>query len=172
MKKTSTILQRILTLVFVLLIVWYIAYFFWGEQTSVYFTDRVFASYFPHILVFSTAVSIYGLFVLLIRSQRKKWMNFLFFFLGLMFSSLPLLAYHGYFQYQDGFWNQKIENSKTLYINKLKNDESVKEFQFRNEINQEIKWDTVFSKAFTPYFELNQQVEIKVSEKGNWTVSD
>ena len=99
-------------------------------------------------------------------------MNFLFFFLGLMFSSLPLLAYHGYFQYQDGFWNQKIENSKTLYINKLKNDESVKELQFRNEINQEIKWDTVFSKAFTPYFELNQQVEIKVSEKGNWTVSD
>ena len=99
-------------------------------------------------------------------------MNFLFFFLGLMFSSLPLLAYNGYFQIQDGWWNQKIENSKTLYINKLKNDESVKELQFRNEINQEIKWDTVFSKSVTPYFELNQQVEIKVSEKGNWTVSD
>ena len=99
-------------------------------------------------------------------------MNFLFFFLGLLFSSLPFLAYHGYFQYQDGFWNQKIENAKTLYSNKLKSDETVKVLQFRNEINQEVKSDTVFSKSITPYFELIHEVEIKVSEKGNWTALD
>jgi len=151
-------------------IVWFAVYFLLGERFSITFTDRVFASWFPQILVFLAAASIYGLFIFTIKSSRKKWQNILLFLGGFIFALAPFLAYHGYFQYQCDFWNQKIKNERILYINNLNKLESVKIIESVCEPGEsEIKSDTVFSKQLTQFFELNDEVKIQKSEKSDWT---
>lgn len=163
----------IITLKFLCLvfIAWFAVYFLLGDRFSIYFTDRVFASWFPQILVFLTAASIYALFILAIKSSRKKWQNILLFIGGFFFALIPFVTYHGYFQYQCEFWNDEIKSEKTLYINNLNQNETVKVVNsFCTNEESEIKTDTVFSKKFTPYFELNDEVKIKKVEKSDWTV--
>src|SRR5690606_37930978 len=128
---------------------------------SIYFTDRIFASWFPQILVFLSAASIYLIFILEIKSSRKKWQNILLFIGGFFFALIPFLVYHGYFQYQCEFWNQEIKSEKTLYINSLNENETVKEVISTCKVDKPGKIDTVFSKQITPYFELNDEVKIK-----------
>ena len=153
-------------------IVWFCVYFLFGERFSISFSDRVFASWFAQILVFLAAASLYGLFILAIKSSRKKWVNILLFLGGFIFSLTPFLAYHGYFQYQCNFWNQEIKNKKTLYINKLNQPESVKVIESVCKVDEsEIKTDTVFSKQITQFFELNDDVKIQKAEKSDWVVA-
>ena len=155
MKKTFTLLQSILTVLFVGIIVWFLVYFLWGNDFALYFVNREMASLFPHILVFSTAVAIYGLFILQIQSQHKKSRNILFFFLGLIFSILPLVAFHAYFTFQNEFWNHQIIDSKTIFYNPINPKESVKEIRFENKQNSKHQIDTVYSRSFSPYFDFN-----------------
>ncbi len=159
---------KFLCLVF---IAWFAVYFLLGDRFSIYFTDRGFASWFPQILVFLSAASIYGIFILEIKSSRKKWQNILLFIGGFFFALIPFVTYHGYFQYQCEVWNYEIKSEKTLYINNLNQNETVKVVNSicTNE-ESEVKTDTVFSKQFTPYFELNDEVKIKKVEKSDWTV--
>lgn len=157
---------KFLCLVF---IAWFAVYFLLGDRFSIYFTDRVFASWFPQILVFLSAASIYGIFILEIKSSRKKWQNILLFIGGFFFALIPFLTYHGYFQYQCNFWNNEIKSEKTLYFNKLNKFESVKVVEAVCKINEsQIQSDTVFSKQITPYFELNDEVKIKKGENSEW----
>lgn len=168
MFRLFTITLKFLCLGF---IVWFAVYFLLGDRFSIYFTDRVFASWFPQILVFLSAASIYALFILTIKSYRKKWQNILLFIGGFLFALTPFLAYHGYFQYQCNFWNYEIKSENTLYINNLNENETVKAVDRFCVINEsEVKTDTVFSKQITPYFELNDEVRIKKAEKSDWTV--
>src|SRR5690606_36247297 len=171
MPKLYRILINTLKFLCLVFIAWFAVYFLLGDRFSIYFTDRVFASWFPQILVFLTAASIYALFILAIKSSRKKWQNILLFMGGFLFALTPFLAYHGYFQYQCNFWNYEIKSEKTLYINKLNKFETVKVLDSFCAINEsEAKSDTVFSKKITPYFELNDEVKIKKAEKSDWTV--
>ena len=171
MSKTSTFFVRFFRILCFLIILWFLVYFFFGERFSIYFTDRVFASYFPEILVFLTAASIYGLFILAIKSSYKKWQNILLFIGGFLFALTPFLAYHGYFQYQCDFWNQEIKEEKTIYFNSQNKFEIVKVIQsVCGTDNSEIKLDTVFSKQFTPYFEMQNPVKIQKVENADWTV--
>ncbi|MFA7686896.1 MAG: hypothetical protein WCY25_03415 [Moheibacter sp.] len=169
MSKFYRILINTLKFLCLGFIVWFAVYFLWGDRFTIRFTDRGFASWFPQILVFLSAASIYGLFIFAIKSSRKKWQNILLFVGGFLFALIPFLAYHGYFQYQCNFWNYEIKSEKTLYINKLNKFETVKVLDSFCAINEsEAKSDTVFSKQITPYFELNDEVRIKKAEKSDW----
>ncbi len=170
MGKFYRILIKTLKFLCLALIVWFAVYFLFGERFSISFTDRVFASWFPQILVFLAAASIYGLFIFAIKSSRKKWQNILLFFGGFLFALIPFLAYHGYFQYQCNFWNYEIKSEKTLYINKLNQNEKVKEVVSTCKVDKPGKIDTVYSKQITEFFELNDEVKIRKSEKADWTV--
>src|SRR5690606_40033326 len=97
MPKLYRILINTLKFLCLVFIAWLAVYFLLGDTFSIYFTDRVFASWFPQILVFLTAASIYALFILAIKSSRKKWQNILLFMGGFFFALTPFLAYHGYF---------------------------------------------------------------------------
>lgn len=171
MGKTSTFFVRFFRILCLLIILWFLVYFFFGEQFSVVFKDRVFASYFPQILVFLTAASVYGLFILAIKSSYKKWQNILLFIGGFLFAITPFLAYHGYFQYQCGFWNDEVVSEKTIYVHKSDHSKSVKEIISNCKVDKPGKTDTVFSKQFTPYFELQNPVKIQKSENADWSVS-
>ncbi|MGB7498746.1 MAG: hypothetical protein WA897_02515, partial [Moheibacter sp.] len=72
--KISTIVLRILCGLF---LIWYVLYFLFGDRLALRFSNREFASVFTQILVFAAAVSVYGLFILYIRSNQKKWINIL-----------------------------------------------------------------------------------------------
>ena len=172
MGKIYRILIHILKFFCLVFIAWFAVYFLLGDRFSIYFTDRVFASWFPQILVFLAAASLYGIFILEIKSSRKRWENILLFIGGFLIALIPFLAYHGYFQYQCNFWNQEIKNEKALYINKLNKTESVKIIKSVCKVDEsEMKSDTVFSKKLTPYFELNDEVKIQKAEKSDWTIS-
>ncbi len=90
------------------------------------------------------------------------------FFGGFLFALIPFITYHGYFQYQCEFWNYEIKSEKTLYINKLNQNETVKEVISTCKVDKPGKIDTVYSKQITPYFELNDEVKIKKAEKSDW----
>lgn len=172
MGKFYRILINTLKFLCLVFIAWFAVYFLVGDRFSLYFSDRVWASWLPQILVFLAAASIYGLFIFAIKSTRKKWQNILLFIGGFFFALVPFLAYHGYFQYQCEFWNHKIKSEKTLYVNNLNPNETVKvvdRFCVNNE--SEVKTDTIFSKKLTPYFELNDEVKIKKVEKSDWKLN-
>lgn len=168
MKKFYKISLKILTVLCGIIIAWFAIYFLRGEEFSLTFSDRVFASYFPQILVFATGVSIYLLFIFQVKSKFEWWKKLLILVVGFLVATIPFLLYHGYFQYQNGFWNRKIINSKELYFNKLNSSEKIKILQF--ELNKESKTDTIHSKQITPYFELQNPVKIEKGENSNWTI--
>lgn len=160
------LLLKILTFICVLIIAWFFVYFLRGEEFSLTFTDRVFASYFPQILVFATGVSIYLLFIFQVKSKFKWWKKLLILVFGFLIATIPFLLYHGYFQYQCGFWNSKIETKKELYSNKLNPSETIK---IQEKIcHGKIQNDTIYSKQITPYFELQNPVKIEKGENSNW----
>lgn len=144
-------------------------YFLRGEEFSLTFSDRIFASYFLQILVFATGVSIYLLFIFQIKSDFKWWKKLLLLLVGFLFATIPFLLYHGHFQYQNSFWNREVLNSKDLYFNKLNSSETVKIVESKNKIDSsKIEIDTVHSQQITPYFELQNPVKIEKSEKSDW----
>lgn len=150
-----------------LIIAWFFVYFLRGEEFSLTFTDRIFASYFPQILVFSTGVSIYLLFIFQVKSKFKWWKKLLILVIGFLVATIPFLLYHGYFQYQKcSFWNSKIETKKELYTNKLNPSETVK-IQEKT-CDGKTQNDTVYSKKVLNYFELIHPVKIEKSEKSDW----
>lgn len=142
-----------------------------GEKNGFLFSNRKYATIFIEILVFSTAVSIYGLFVLFIRNKRKKWINFLLFFGGLLFATLPFLAFHGYYQYQCNNWNSEIVSSEEILYNNYDTEETVKVIKTKCDFEDEIKTDTVFVKKQLLFFETHRRVNIIVVEKSNWSGS-
>lgn len=168
MAKSSTTLSKIIRFLCIALIIWFCVYFLLGERFSITFTDRVFASWFPQILVFLAAASVYVLFISGIKSSRRKWQNILLFFGGFLLAIIPFLAYHGYFQYQCGIWNREVKREKVLYINKLNKFESVKIIQSTCKQSQKELSDTIVSKQLTQFFELNNPVKIGKSEKSDW----
>lgn len=146
-------------------------YFLRGEEFSLTFTDRVFASYFPQILVFATGVSIYLLFIFQVKSKFKWWKKLLILLVGFLVATIPFLIYHGHFQYQNGFWNRIDFTYKNLYFNKLNNSEIIRVIETTSQIDSlKSSTDTIHSKQITPYFELQNPVKIIKSEKGNWTL--
>lgn len=155
-----------------LIIVWFLIYFLAGDYSAFYFTDRTFAAYFPSILSFAASTAIYGLFISSIQSKRKKWKNILLFVSGLLIGSLPLLAYHAYFQYQCGFWNEEVLEVKQTYSNKVDATESVKSFKTQCKINQESKQEVLFVKQFTPYFEFRNPVDVSALNPTFWVKED
>lgn len=172
MKKFYSILQKTIAVLCGIIISWFAVYFLRGEEFSLTFSDRVFASYFPQILVFATGVSIYLLFIFQVKSDFKWWKKLLLLVVGFVFATIPFLLYHGHFQYKNGFWNREILNSKGLYFNKLNSNETVKVIESKNQLDtSKIRIDTVHSQQITPYFELQNPVKIVKSEKGNWTFS-
>lgn len=166
MKKFYRVLLKILTILCVIIIAWFFIYFLRGEEFSLTFTDRVFASYFPQILVFSTGVAIYLIFILQIKSKSKWWKNLLILVFGFLFSSIPFLLYHGYFQYQCGFWKKEITQAKNLYLNKANRSEEIRIIE--SVCNENTQTDTVFTQQVMPYFELVNPVKIQESKNSDW----
>lgn len=163
-------MQKILVGLCIGIIAWFFVYFLRGEEFSLTFTDRVFASHFPQILVFATGVSIYLLFILLIKSKYKWWKNLLILVLGFLFATMPFLLYHGYFQYQCGIWNRKIQKSANLYRNQSIPSEKIKIIE--SICKEHVQTDTIHSNQITPYFELINPIKIRKSEKTNWIPVD
>lgn len=167
MKKFYKVLQKNLNVLCVLIIAWFFVYFFRGEEFSLNFTDRVFASYFPQILVFSAGVSVYLLFIFQVRSKFKWWKKLLILFIGFLFATIPFFLYHGYFQYREcSFWNSEIKTKKELYSNKLNKTETVK-IQEKT-CDGKTQNDTVYSKKILTYFELIHPAKIEKGEKSTW----
>lgn len=170
MNKFYRFVKRFLQVLSIAIIVWFCVYFLYGDQISLTFTVRKFASYFPQILVFLTAVSIYGLFILAIKSKQKKWVNFLLFFGGLILATLPFIAFHGYFQYQCGIWNQEISKGKTLFKSELDSNENIQVRKTKCSVTNLEQTDTVHVKEILPYFELVNDVKLISAEKSYWSV--
>lgn len=168
MKKFIKISAVIVKIIFVGIILWFCAYFIFGEKLSIKFSNREWQPVFIQFLVFMAGVSVYGIFILSIRSKNRKWLNLLLFFGGLILGSLPLLFYHGYLQYRCGFWNEIEESSKVLYVNSINPDETVKIIQKKCETGDKVLTDTVFVKKLNDYFELEHTAIIKKSKNGNW----
>lgn len=168
MQKSLRILTKIIQLICIAIILWFPLYFFWGDRFSITFTNRCFASWFPQILAFGTAASIYILFILSIKSKNKRWQNVLLFVGGLLLATIPLIVYHGYLQYQCGIWNREIVKETPIYYNKTNKFETVKVIQ--SSCDQTAVSDTVFVKQMTPWFELQNPVNIHQSDDGNWTI--
>lgn len=170
MQKFYRFLKKFLLFLSMAIIVWFCVYFLYGDRISLTFTDRTFASYFPQILVFLTAASIYGLFVLSLKSNRNKWGNLLLFLVGIVLALIPFIAFHGYFQYQCGFWNEEISKGKVLYQSEINSNEKIQILESNCSLNSTQKTDTVHIKQITPYFELINDVKMYPSEKSNWKV--
>lgn len=168
MNKFYRFTKRFLQVLSIAIIVWFSVYFLYGDQISLTFTDRKFASYFPQILVFLTAASIYGLFILSIKSKRKQWGNLLLFVGGLVLALIPFIAYHGYFQYQCGFWNEELNKGNVIYSSEVNSNEKIQILESHCKNKTESKIDTVHIQKVTPYFELINDVKLYPSEKSNW----
>src|SRR5690606_33688989 len=153
--------QQILFVLRALLIERSLVYCNPGQEFSLTLSDRVFASYRPQILSVATGVSAYSLFILQSKSIVTRCQVFLMLLLGFVGATFRFLLYHGYFQYQNGFWKKKNVQSKILYFNSSENSETIKIVEYQ--LNEESKSDTVFSKQITPYFEIQNPVKI---EKG------
>lgn len=166
MSKSSRYFLGFIRVLCAFSIIWYGIYFFWGEKFSITFSDSVFSAWFPQILVFLCAVSIYGLFILSIKSQQKKWQNILLFIGGFLLATLPFLIYHGYFQPQCGIWNKEVVKETPVYYNKLNKFETIKIIE--SHCKKTITIDTLYIKQVTPYFELQNPVSISKSENSNW----
>src|SRR5690606_34250481 len=161
---------KILNIFCALIIVWFLVYFLRGEEFSLRFSDRIFASWFPQILVFTTGVSVYLLFILQVKSKFQWWKKLLILLLGFVFATIPFLLYHGYFQYQQcSFCNTDLKSKKELYFNKVNEYETVKILE--KKCDGKIQSDTVYSKKILTYFELIHSVKIEKAEKANWTTS-
>lgn len=172
MKRFLNTLLKILSYAFVSIIIWYVVYFFFGDHFSLYFTDRTFAAFFPQLLVFLTAVSIYFLFIFQIRASQKKWKNILLFVGGLLFALLPILIFHGYFQYRCGDWNREVVSEEVLYLNPSIENQSIKEIISVCGPDQAEKSDTVLSQKVTPYLEWNNPVILTESENAEWKIAE
>lgn len=155
-----------------MIILWFITYFVLGDKVALTFTNKSWAEIFPQILVFAAAVSIYALFILAIKTKRKKWVNFLLFFGGMFVAIVPFLAYHGYYQYQCGIWNQEIVTSRNLLINHNDHSETVKIVRTKCEFEEEIKVDTLYSKKTTDFFELQHKVELIENKGSSWKLDN
>lgn len=163
--KISTIVLRILCGLF---LIWYVLYFLFGDRLALRFSNREFAPVFTQILVFAASVSVYGLFILFIRSTQKKWINILLFIGGLIVGSLPLLLYHGYLQYRCGFWNMEQLSEKTIYENSQNPDESVQLIQSKCKTGDLETTDTLYIKKTGTFLDWTANVNFEKSEGGEW----
>lgn len=168
MKKYNRILLNLLRFLCFVFIGWFFVYFFLGDQFSIRFVDREIAARLPQILVFLTAVSLYGLFILAIKSTRKKWQNIVLFMGGVLIASIPFLIYHGFFQYRCGIWNQSVTENKILYLNNRNTNESVHIIKSVCEADEIEKTDTIFTQKVLKYFELADEVKIRKGENTSW----
>lgn len=168
MKKFLNISTLILRTICGLILVWFTIYFLYGNNFSIRFSKPEYAKSFTQILVFATAVAVYGLFILFIGSKRKRWVNIFLFFSGLIVGSIPLLYYHGYLQYRCGFWNIEQMDAKILYLNSKNSDESVQLIQSKCKLDKEEKFDTLYVKKLNSFLEqVNHPIFVK-SENGEW----
>jgi len=163
--KISTIILRFLCGLF---LIWYALYFLFGDSVALRFSKREFAAVFTQILVFAAAVSVYGLFILFIRSTQKKRINILLFIGGLIGGCLPLLLYHGYLQYSCGFWNMEQISEKTIFENTQNPDESVQLIRSKCKTGDLETVDTLYIKKTGTLLDWTADVNFEKSERGEW----
>ncbi|MGB6093188.1 MAG: hypothetical protein WBF83_05445 [Moheibacter sp.] len=163
--KISTIVLRILCGLF---LIWYVLYFLFGDRLALRFSNREFASVFTQILVFAAAVSVYGLFILYIRSNQKKWINILLFVGGLIVGCIPLLLYHGYLQYRCGFWNMEQISEKMIFDHLQNPDETVQIIHSKCKTGDLESVDTLYIKKTGTFLDWTANVNFEKSEKGDW----
>lgn len=152
-------LRLTLKTTFILIIVWFISYFVFGEHISLEFSDYRFAQIFPKILTFATGASIYFLFLLTIK-KADGWnlKNILKFVFGIIIGFIPFLL----FKYYSSVGNcQNWEVSKkvktTLYQSVSSSSETIKlietyclEMDSRDEKTYRIMAITPFLNTISP----------------------
>lgn len=168
MKKQLKIPITVFRILCGLFLIWYALYFLVGDRTALRFSDRKSAEVFTHILVFSASVSVYGLFILFIRSNQKKWVNILLFIGGLIVGSFPLLLYHGYLQYRCGFWNSEQVSEKTIYENSQNQSETVRLIRSKCKTGDMETADTLYIKKMGTFLDWTADVNFEKSETGEW----
>jgi len=145
-----------------------VIYFSLGNQFEYEFKDRIWAKSFTQILVFSTAVSIYLLFILSINSKEKWWKNLILFLVGLIFSLIPIIGFHGFYQYQCDFWDQQQIKTELIATNKWSRHKTIEIRTYRCNVNQGIKKDTVLVDTNYPWVNSVKPATNQTLKSGTW----
>lgn len=160
--------RKILMILCGLIIIWFVLYFWADRQIPIYFSVRCWAYTFTDILIFSTAASIYLLFILQINSSHKKSQNLLLIFLGLIFSILPLAMFHGYLYYQCQSWSMQRMKTEVIYRNQINPSQTIEVLNEICIVNQSARIDTVWVKPITPYLQLEKPVNLSQATSSEW----
>lgn len=172
MKKTWRFLRIVLIIVCCLISIEYVLYFSLGNQFKYEFADRHWAKSFTNILVFSTAVSIYLLFILSMSSKSKWWKNLMLFGVGLIFSLIPIISYHGFYQFQCDFWNQKRIKTEVIATNKWSRYKTIEVQIHQCLLNDQITVDTVLvDKRSIPFLYSIKPATYITLKSGSWIPS-
>lgn len=163
-------LRLTLKTTFILIIVWFISYFVFGEYISLEFSDYSFAQIFPKILTFATGASIYFLFLLSIKkSDGWNLKNILKVVFGILIGIIPFLLFKYYSSVgncQNWEINKKVKS--TLYQSVSSSSETVKSIEtycLEMDLREEKTYRVM---AITPFFNTISPIDTLKINETNW----
>lgn len=168
MKSFRKLIRGFLIALCCLISLGYIIYFNFGHQFEYEFANRCWAYSFTDILVFSTAASLYLLFILSINNSFKWWENLLLILSGLLVSLIPIVIYHAHYKLYCGFWNQQRIKTEVIAVNKWSKFKTVEIHTNKCVVTGFIKKDTVLVDNFNPYFNEIKPASQKTLQSGSW----
>lgn len=163
-------LKLILKTAFILIIIWFISYFVFGEYISLEFADYQFAQIFPKILTFSAGASIYFLFMLAIKkSEGWRWLNILKFILGILIGILPFFLFKYYSSVANcQSWEVYKKEKAVLYESVTSSSEKIKlieTFCPEMDLRQEKTYRVM---SITPLFNTISEIDTATIKNQNW----
>ena len=164
MNKT---LRNIITTICILLIVWFIGYFLLGDFISLEFANYSISSLFPKILTFAAAVSVYVLFLLMIK-RDKGWsfMNIMKFVFGIIVGLIPLCAFEYYSLTNCADWKVEKTDKKVLFQSVTSASETIKLIEYNCPDNNMKSLKVRRIMTASPLFILNSPIDtLKISDK-------
>lgn len=166
----NTSIRLILKTTFILIIVWFISYFVFGEYISLEFADYKFAQQFPKILTFATGASIYFLFLLAIKkSEGWSIMNILKFIFGLIIGIIPFFLFKYYSSVENcQSWEVSRKEKAILYESVSSTSEKIKLIEtFCPEMDSRVE-KTYRVMSITPLFNTISEVDTAKLKDSSW----
>ncbi|MBS7333125.1 MAG: hypothetical protein KIG88_05980 [Weeksellaceae bacterium] len=163
-------LRLTLKTTFILIIVWFISYFVFGEHVSLEFSDYNFALIFPKILTFATGASIYFLFLLSIK-KADGWniKNILKFVFGIIIGIIPFFLFKYYSSVGNcQNWEVTKKVKSTLYESVSSSSETIKLIEtycLEMDLREEKTYRVM---AITPIFNTISPIDTLKINDTNW----
>lgn len=162
-------LRLCLKFIFYTIILWFLAYFLLGNYISLEFSNYQFALLFPKILTFATAVSIYGLLVLTIRSESGwSFGNIMKFMSGVILAFIPFVIFEYLSLDRCNFWETTKTYKGTLYHSKNSSAEKIVIIESVCKGSENVIRETKHTVGITPIFNTSSPIDTSKIKLSNW----